>query len=446
MKETLKIKEKIYVGSLIFGLFFGAGNLIFPIQMGQEAGSSIGQANLGFLITGIGLPFLGIIAFGLSNTTQLSELAGKVNRPFSIWFTTTLYLIIGPLFAMPRLASTSYEVALSMVIPDSLSRLALCVFSIFFFLAVWLFARKPTKILDYIGKFLTPVFLLLLFILLGLNLLFPLGSIDSGVPQGNYQTQPFMEGFLQGYNTLDALAALAFGMLIIDAVKGLGIDSPKRIAKEVATSGLIGIFVMGVIYSLLSLTGALSLGTFSLNANGGITLSRIAYHYLGNTGFVLLGVTIIFACLKTAIGLATSFGKTFDHLYAKGNYELYTMGSIVIAVVIANVGLNQIIALSIPVLMFIYPPAMVLILLSLFSPVLRHYPKVFQTTMYLTLIAAMFDFIKALPTSLASFSMVESSLSFAERYIPLFNMGLGWVSFAVVGVVIGLLLSKKSVR
>lgn len=443
MKKELTFKEKLFIGSLIFGLFFGAGNLIFPIQMGQEAGSNILKANIGFLITGIGLPFLGIIAFGLSMSKDLCELSSKIGKKYGLIFTTVLYLVIGPFFAMPRLASTSFEIALAPFLPESGQKISLAIFSVVFFVIVWFFSRKPSKILDYIGKFLTPLFLVLLFSLLALAFISPLGPISGSEIQPAYASGSFFKGFTGGYNTLDALAALAFGMIIIENVQGLGIQDPVLIAKETTKSGFLGILLMGIIYTLLAFVGTMSLGTFSLNLNGGITLAQIAQHYLGSIGSVLLAAIVIVACLKTAIGLSTSFGRTFNELYPSKTYTFFTVFCISLAAVIANVGLNEIIQISTPVLMFIYPLAITLILMGMFSRFIGDRKSIYQYVTYFTMIAAFFDALNSLPTGLKEISVINTLLNFAKEFIPFFSIGMGWITVAIIGLIVGVLVDKK---
>lgn len=212
MDKKLKISDYLLIGSMLFGLFFGAGNLIFPVHMGQEAGAAIFQANLGFLVTGIGLPFLGIIAVGLSQSSGLFDMASRINRRYAYIFTTLLYLVIGPFFALPRLATTSFEVGLSPFLSAGAQKPLLALFSLLFFTAAWFFSRKPSKILDYIGKFLNPLFLILLGLLLVVAFSGPMGGVSHAKVGTAYQTSPFIAGFTQGYNTLDALAALASGL------------------------------------------------------------------------------------------------------------------------------------------------------------------------------------------------------------------------------------------
>ena len=170
MKRNLTLKENIVVASMLFGLFFGAGNLIFPVSMGQQAGSQMWPAFLGFFITGVGLPLLGIAALGLSRSTGLFDLSCKVNRPYAYFFTCLLYLTIGPFFAIPRCAATSFTVGLEQILPEGGNvRLYLLIFSLVFFAIALYFSLFPGKILTSIGKILNPLFLLFLAILIVLS-------------------------------------------------------------------------------------------------------------------------------------------------------------------------------------------------------------------------------------------------------------------------------------
>lgn len=438
MTKKLSWREYLYVGSMLFGLFFGAGNLIFPVHMGQEAGANIFLANLGFLITGIGLPFLGVIAIGISKSNGVFDLATRVNRRYAVGFTVLLYLTIGPFFALPRLATTSFEIGLAPFVSTNQQKIFLAIFSAIFFLIAWAFSRKPSKLLDYVGKFLNPLFLFLLAILLLFAFLNPLGSISSAEIGSTYTENPFFKGFTEGYNTLDALASLAFGIIIVSTIKGMGVEKPNDIAKDTIKSGAVSIILMGIIYTLLSYMGTMSLGGFPLSENGGIALAQIANHYLGNSGSILLAFIVILACLKTAIGLITACSETFAELFPKRSYAFYIAAASILPCLFANVGLTNIIQFSIPVLMFIYPLAMTLMLLVILSPLFRHRQEVYQTTTYVTLLAALLDALNSAPDSFKNLGFVTAILDAANAYLPLFTIGMGWVVPAIFGFIIGI--------
>lgn len=438
MKKKLRIQDYLYVGSMLFGLFFGAGNLIFPVHMGQEAGSNVALANLGFLVTGIGLPFLGVIAFGLSQSTGVFELASRINRRYAIIFTVLLYLVIGPFFALPRLATTSFEIGLVPFVSQDLQAPLLAVFSLLFFGAAWWFSRKPSKILDYVGKFLNPLFLVLLGLLLVFAFTQPMGTIQEAPVSPLYQEHAFFTGFTNGYNTLDALASLAFGIIIVTAIRNMGITKPSEIAKDTILSGSISIFLMGIIYTLLSYMGAMSLGKFAISANGGIALVQVANHYLGRSGSLLLALIVILACLKTAIGLITAFAETFAELFPARSYLFFSAVASILPAIFANIGLTKIIEFSTPVLMFVYPLAITLILLAIISPLFQHRASVYRMTTYFTLVAAVIDGLNACPALIRDTAVVQQLLKFAEQYLPFFKIGMGWLAPAIIGFIIGL--------
>ena len=441
MTKKLTFKESMFIGSMLFGLFFGAGNLIFPVHVGQESGSAVFWANLGFLVTGIGLPFLGVIAIGVSKTSGVYELAERIGKKYALVFTVLLYLVIGPFFALPRLATTSFEIGLAPFIQAKQQHVFLVIFSILFFFTAWWLSRRPTKILDYVGKFLNPAFLILLGILLVLAFIHPLGAIDQATVQPSYQEHAFFTGFTQGYNTLDALAALAFGILIVTTIRNMGVTKPSEIAKDTIKSGAISIVLMGIIYTLLAYVGTMSLGGFALSSNGGIALAQIADHYLGTYGSILLALIVILACLKTGIGLITAFAETFTDLFPKRNYIVFVTLASALACLVATVGLTNIIQISLPVLMFIYPLAMTLILLVLVGPLFKQRPAVYRMTTYFTLIASILDGLNACPDGIKQTSFVKTLLDFATNYLPFFKLGMGWIVPALIGLVIGLIWS-----
>ncbi len=439
MEKKLQFKDYLTIGSMLFGLFFGAGNLIFPVHMGQEAGSAVFLANLGFLVTGIGLPFLGVIAIGSSQSNGLFDLASKVNKRYAFIFTILLYLVIGPFFALPRLATTSFEIGLSPFISKEFTTLGLAIFSVAFFVVAWLFSRKPSKLLDYVGKFLNPLFLVLLGILLVLAFTRPMGSVATAPVQTAYENTPFITGFIEGYNTLDALASLAFGIIIVTTIRQRGVTKPSTVALDTIKSGAVSILLMGLIYSLLAYMGTMSLGIFPLSDNGGIALAQIANHYLGTFGSLILALIVIVACLKTGIGLISAFSETFIELFPKQNYLFFATGVSIMACLFANIGLTKIIEFSIPVLMFLYPLAMTLILLAILGPLFSHSSRVYQMTTYFTLIASVVDGLNASPAFISTSTVAKTIISFGENYLPLFSIGMGWVLPASIGFVIGLL-------
>ena len=444
MKNNIK-NHYILIASLLFGLFFGAGNLIFPVSLGQLAGSKIYQTNFGFLVTATGLPLLGIIAMALSNSDSVYTLANKVGTKFARGFTIILYLVIGPFFAVPRLATASFEVGIVPFIPNQDPTIYLVIYSILFFAITWLYARKPNQLLYIIGKILTPILIILLTILFIFTFVNPMGIMDKLPVQTAYQSQPFMLGFIDGYHTLDALAALAFGIIIINALHEFGITNKKEMTKDIIISGIIGIGMMAVIYSLLARMGALSLGqALKPHENGGGALVYIADYYMGILGQILLGVILSVACLKTSIGLLSAFSETFSDLFPSLSYQKILIVATILPTIFANFGLNAIISLSLPVLMIIYPIAIVLIFLAIIDSFLNLDKKVYQYAIIFASLASIFDAIKVIEYPLvADHPFIQSLLDFASTSLPLFDMSLAWCIPALVGAILGWLVSRQ---
>ena len=442
MKQKLSFKEYIYVASMLFGMFFGAGNLIFPVYMGQVAGRNMWAAVLGFLITGVGLPLLGVAALGISRSNGLFDLSHKVGRPYAFFFTCALYLTIGPFFAIPRCATTSFTVGLEQILPhDDKSWLYLLLFSLLFFAVTLVLSLRPGKILTYVGKVLTPCFLVFLAIMVFVTILHPTTSIGAVEPQGAYAAQPFFTGFLEGYNTMDALASLAFGIVVVQVIQGLGVEKAESVAMTTVRSGILSCLLMGVIYLLVTLMGVWSRGALEAAPNGGTALAQIAQHYLGKAGLLVLAATVTLACLKTAVGLITSCAETFTGLFPKGpTYRVWAVIFSLVSLLFANFGLSSIIGYSVPVLMFLYPLAITLIALSLFGKFFAYDRAVFVWTTALTLVGALYDFAAALPAPLLAACRLDGVLAMLRETLPLAKLGLFWVLPALLGLVIGLIL------
>ena len=436
MKHKLSFREYVYVASMLFGMFFGAGNLIFPVYMGQVAGWNVWPAIVGFLVTGVGLPLLGVAALGISRSSGLFELSRRVGRPYAYFFTCALYLTIGPFFA-----TTSFTVGLEQILPHSdRSWLYLLLFSALFFAATLYFSLRPGKILTYVGKVLTPGFLAFLAVLILVTLLNPTTSISAVEPQGAYAAQPFFTGFLEGYNTMDALASLAFGIVVVQVIRDLGVEQPEAIAMTTVRSGVFSCVLMGIIYLLVTIMGVQSRGALEAAPNGGAALAQIAQHYLGRVGLLVLAATVTLACLKTAVGLTTSCAETFAGMFPKSlSYRGWVLLFCGASFLFANVGLTAIITYAVPVLMFLYPLAIMLILLSLLGRFFDYDRAVYRWVIGLTLPVALYDFLAALPEGAWNALRLDGLQAVVLNYVPFAGLGLGWICPALLGLVIGLI-------
>lgn len=432
----------IILGFTLFALFFGAGNLIFPAELGQYSGGNLYIAAFGFAITGVGLPLLGIMAIGFSNSNNLQALASRVHPVYGVLFTVMLYLTIGPFFAAPRTGAVAYEIGFAPFISETNLGLGLFIFTIVFFgITLWL-SLNPAKLVDRIGKVLAPALVFLLAILLITVFFNPMSEI--GEAQNDYVSAPFMTGFIEGYNTMDALASLVFGIIIINAVSSMGIKSRKGILSATAKAGLVAVFLLGAIYLGIAYLGATSTGVLGLFDTGGPVLSGAASHYFGTVGMILLAILITLACLTTSIGLMTACGEYFNTLIPGISYKVFVILFTLLTFVIANFGLAQIINYSLPVLMFLYPLAMAIIILAFASPLFKHKRFVYILTISVTFLVSIIDGIQTLCDTLEIkyFSWLNSIMTFYNSYLPLYAEGLGWF----IPIMIILIISTIGIR
>ena len=269
-------------------------------------------------ITGAGLPLLGVAAIGYSGSRDVQELASRVTPLYGLLFAVLLYLSIGPLFAIPRTATVSFEIG---VVPflgepsESQRTWALAVFSIVFFAVSYWLAMSPGKLIDRIGKVLTPFLLLCIAVLVGASVLWPMGDFQAA--QGEFVTQPLVKGFLEGYNTMDALASLVFAIIVIDSIRARGVSDKKALTSLTIRAGVLAAACLALVYALIAYMGASSVGLFGMLGNGAAVLSQVAQHYFGMSGNILLAAIVFLACLSTSVGLITSCAEYFNRIYTR---------------------------------------------------------------------------------------------------------------------------------
>ena len=441
MKKLTK-KEYLLLGSMLFGMFFGAGNLIFPVYMGQLSGANSIPAIIGFCMTGVGLPLLGIAAIGISKSEGLFDASKKVSTWFSYFFTVILYLSIGPLFAIPRTATVSFTTGITPFITAGQTQLGLFIYTLIFFALVLLFSLRPSKIMTWIGKYINSIFLVLLFCLLALSFIKPIGSFTSVQPTDGYISQPFFTGLLEGYNTMDALASLAFAIVLINAIKEFHIKDAKEIAKITLKSGVIAVALMALIYFGLTILGAQSVLLQGASENGGVALAILAKHYYGSVGNVLLAGIMIFACLKTAIGLVTSCAETFVEVFPKTvSYRIYAIGFTLISFLLSNFGLDRILKYSLPALLFLYPITIVFVLLLLVGSFVGENKIIYQSTIIATIIGAFMDTFSKPSYTFMHSEFTDGVVNLYQK-LPMYEIGFAWVIFTAIGLIIGFVLSK----
>lgn len=429
MKELSK-KETITLGLMLFALFFGAGNMIFPPALGQAAGTNAWIAMLGFVLTGVGLPLLGVIATGIAGG-NLQTLAGRVHPKFGAIFTVIVYLAIGPCMAIPRTGTVTYEMGVLPFLPDAMKESWIPLFLttiIYFAITFWL-CLHPSKLVDRIGKILTPALLLIIGIMFVQSLLHPLGEV--GMPTEAYQAAPLFKGFLEGYLTLDALAALVFGIVVSTSIEARGVTDRKKISWLTIKAGMIAAFGLALVYLALGYIGATSI-SLGKSENGGQILTGVVQELFGSLGSILLGTAVLLACLTTSVGLVTACSRFFTDRIPAISYK--TMATIlsVFSAAIANVGLTQLIAFSVPVLIAIYPVAIVLIMLTFLHNTFRGYSSVYVGTVIATACISLVDGLKLLGLPVESITSLYSGL-------PLYAEGIGWLLPAIAGALLGFL-------
>ena len=427
---------------MLFALFFGAGNLIFPAFLGQQAGENWLSAMFGFLLTGAGLPLLGVIAVGYSGSRDVEALASRVAPWYGVTFATALYLAIGPLFAMPRTATVSFETAISPFIDESWKNIALAVFSLVFFGITYWLSISPGKLVDRIGKILTPVLLLSIAILVGYAAINPMGVPQAA--QGDFATHPLVKGILEGYGTMDALASLVFAIIVINAVRSMGFERNADIMSLTARAGLVAVTFLAIVYAFVAYMGASSVGVMGFQENGAAVLAKSATHYFGYPGNFLLAVIVVLACLSTSVGLITSCGEYFVRLIPGVPFRVWIILFTLISFVLSNAGLSTIIKFSVPLLMLLYPLTVVLILLAFLNNLFGGRQVVYACMLLGTAPIAIIDGWRTLHTMLegAPDAWILQADAWLKGALPFYAEGLGWVLPAAAGFVVGLVLSR----
>ena len=405
-ERRLEGRDLLLVGFTLFSMFFGAGNLIFPPNIAAQAGTLTWPALLGLALRAVGLPVLGVVAVARSG--GLDALGSRVHPAFARVFTIVAYLAIGPCLAIPRTATTSFEMAVPPFVgADAPIGVYQLVYSLVFFAAALFIALRPEKLTDRLGKILCPILVALIVVTFVGCLVNPLEGY--GPATGDYATHAVVKGFIEGYQTMDTIAALAFGIVIA-----------------------VNIRARGVVYCRPALIGALSGGALPTPADGAEALTNVVGLLFGTVGSVLLAGIFLIACFNVCVGLISSCGEYFHSICPRLSYRGWAVRFALVSMAISNAGLAQILEVSAPVLSAIYPVAIVLIALSFFQRWLEGRRWVYPAAVLCTGVFSVLFALKGL----------KVPLDFLDA-LPLADVGLGWVLPAGVGVVLGLLLSGR---
>lgn len=432
-------KNTWIIGFTLFAMFFGAGNLIFPTQLGLESGHFFWPAILAFALTGIGLPLLGVVVGALDKHGYIGSF-NKISPRFSLIFLIIIYLTIGPLFAIPRTASTSFEMTVTPIAHNS-GNLALFIFTIIYFLIVLYLCLNPNKMIDRIGSLLTPLLLITIVAMI------IKGFVDFSGHSSNYgmtnayhsNLSGFSQGFTQGYLTMDAIASIAFSMIVVNAIKTTGIQHADKIFKQTIIAGLIAAIALVFIYISLGYIGNhINIPSDTLKELkakdqniGTYLLTTMATKGFGTFGKYLLGIIVSLACLTTACGLIVSVSEYFHRILPKIPYKVFVIFFILVSFILANQGLNSVIKMSVPVLSVIYPVAITVILLILIA---RFIPTK-RIAQQIPLIIVAIESILSLITTQGWIR-----ISFIDD-LPLKEYSLEWFPIAVVATLVGYMIS-----
>lgn len=445
--KALTPRQSLAVGITLFSMFFGAGNLILPPLLGLQAGTESIGATIGFLIAGIGLPVLGIVAVALVGTAR--ELANRAHPLFSSIFVAAIYLAIGPCLAIPRTSSTSFEMLVPLL-PEGISveavRLA---FSIMFFVVAYTLAMRPGALTKLLGRITGPALIILLVLVIGSAILAPAGIAQA--PVVPYNEAAPVQGFLTGYQTMDLLAALVFGLVIAENIKGFGVTDPAGLTREISKAGVIAGILMALIYCGLAFVGT-SLGSVTPGATNGATILTVsATLHFGLAGTIIIAAIFLLACLNVCIGLisccGTYFAETFgaaslnpeQHMLGKLGYPVWAAAFAIFSCFVSNFGLDAILTFSVPLLSALYPVSIALMIMGLAHNACDKLPLVWPWVTGVTTIVSIVIAVRN--AFLPNVTLILDAL-------PLANVGLAWLVPAACAAVIGCALSaikqKKS--
>lgn len=432
MKKEVKVKELFVLGFALFAMFFGAGNLIFPPYLGMISGSQWWLGFLGFMITDAGLALLGVIALSRFDG-ELSRVTEKINKNFGILISLAIVLCIGPLFATPRTAAATYEIGIAPIFGDKINR---NFFSIFFFVVVCLLTIRDSRVVPIVGKFLTPVLLICMVVLIVAGIVNPIAPIS----RGPIIESTLKRGIQDGYQTMDALASCMFALIIVKNIKYMGLGSREKEVKAATYSGIIAAICLGAIYGGLTFLGAQLSGNpqYTIDSDQTAILVDITYKVLGSYGQYIIALIAGFACLTTAIGLVSSTANYFNELFkGKVSYVVLVVITSIVCAFISMLGVGQILKIAAPVLEIVYPCVVTIILLALFDNSIKD-NLIYKVPTFVSFICGIILVLNDIG--------VIKALDPVIKILPFNEIGLAWAVPTIVSLLIAILISKTKER
>ncbi len=410
-------KDVMIVGFALFSVFFGAGNLIFPPFIGVTSGSDWLTSFLGFILGDIGIILLSIYAIAKCGNYQ--AIIGRAGKTFGLSLEFIMMLCLGPIVAIPRTAATTFELSITPLIPSMNS----VIFSIIFFTLTLILTIRPTKVMDIIGKFLTPVLLICLAFLIGKGILSPLGTLNGEIESNEL----FVTGLTQGYQTMDALGVGGITAFMIASFRGKGYTAQQERIKLTIKATLLACCGLTLVYGGLTYLGATVSNQFDTSVSQTDLLVSITHQLVGQSGTIILGIIVALACLTTAIGLTSVTSKYFEDVTNKKlKYEHIAIFICAFSTIASTIGVDQIIALSVPILTIIYPVSIILIILSLLK-------RFFSNNL---------AFVFAGYTTLLISVLTIANIPFMNE-LPLANLGLNWIIPALIAAILGEIIGVK---
>lgn len=431
------VKRGIQVGLLLFGFFFGAGNLIFPPALGFQAGPAFFTAIAGFVLAAVGLPVVALIVGTFNPGGYRAEMNRKLTPGVSLAILVLIYLIIGPFMAAPRTAATAFSVGVAPLAGEG--TLPLAIYTTVYFAIAWWMSITPTKLLSRIGKVLTPLFAIMI-VMLFIGCLSLLSGTQLAVPAAGYASSAFGTGFVEGYNTVDTPVAFAFCLVAIGALKQFSFASKKEYSAMIWAAGLCVAILMAFIYLGLGLLGnhfpiAASVLSDANIHPGAYVLTQASELLFGTAGVWFLAVMVTLTCFTTSVGLNVSVAEFFSQEFPILNYKQWVTLSYVICLIVANLGLNEIIKVALPALLFIYPVVMTVLLLTVVNKFLRLSKTGMRLATGVAAIIAVVDILR-------QFFAVAWAASLIQ-VLPLGTSGLGWLVPVCICLIAAAVLPDK---
>lgn len=416
-------KDIIITGFALFAMFFGAGNLIFPPFLGLISGSSWLTGFTGFILADVGLSLLAILAIAKCDG-DVGKIFSRAGNKIALVLACSIMICIGPLLAIPRTAATTFEMGVQPIF----SGFSSIIFSIIFFSVTLLLTIRPSKVVDIIGSYLTPALLIALLALIGVGVFNPLGSIEPATIDG-----VFSEGIFQGYQTLDALGAVSLSAVIFTTIANKGYTKKEEKINITFKAGLIAAAGLFLVYGGLTYLGATVSTMFDSNVSQAGLIVSITEMLLGFPGKVILGIIVTLACLTTAIGLTSATGQYFSKLSNnKIKYETIVIVVCLFSLVVSNFGVDTIIQFSAPILTVIYPPTIVLVVLTLLGQHIKN-DNIFKFATYTALVMGVLNI-------LGNFDIKVPVIN----SLPLHSLGFNWVVPVLVASAIGFFIKSNS--